>query len=178
LLRLELFEALARKRACRDFTAEPVSKDAIDGLLRAAKRAPTASNIPYRHFIFIDDKRVIKAIRQISPSFLANPPAVIVIFTDLRVALEKTGKVAEYSSLVDAGAAGENILLAATSLGLGSQFTMISHMAGIRKVLGLPDYCRVDLIIPIGHAKEGVKSSKARKDANMVYRNQYGVAYE
>ena len=175
---MEFTEVLAKKKACREFKDEPVPKDALDQLLRAAKRAPTASNIPYRHFMLIDDRRVIKAVRQISPSFMANPPAIIVVFTDLRVALEKTGRVAEFSSLVDAGAAGENVLLAATNLGLGSQFTMISHMAGIRKVLGLPDHCRVDLIIPIGFPAEGAKSSKARKGANMVYHNQYGVTYE
>lgn len=169
---------LSKKKACRDFTDAPVPKDALDRILRAAKRAPTASNIPYRHFILVDDKRVIQAIKQVSPSFLANPPIVLIIFTDLKVALEKTGRVAEYSSLVDAGASGENVLLAATDSGLGSQFTMISHMAAIRKVLGLPDYCRVDLIIPIGHPKEGARSSKARKGANVVFHNQYGVIYE
>lgn len=175
---MEFTEVLAKKKACREFTDEPVSKDALDQLLRAAKRAPTASNIPYRHFILVDDARVIRAVRQMSPSFLANPPAIIVVFTDLRIALECTGRVAQFSSLVDAGAAGENILLAATDLGLGSQFTMISHMAGIRKVLGLPNHCRVDLIIPIGHPVEGARSSKARSGANMVYHNQYGAAYE
>ena len=175
---MEFFDTLARKKACRDFTEEPVSEDQLHRLLYAAKRAPTASNIPYRHFILVDDSRVIRAIKQMSPSFLANPRVIIVVFTDMKVALEKTGRVAEFSSLVDAGASGENILLAATDLGLGSQFTMISHMAGIRKVLGLPDHCRVDLIIPIGYPAKGAKSSKARKGANAVYHNQYGVVYE
>jgi nitroreductase len=177
-LKMDFFEVLLKKRACRDFTSESVPKEKIDRLLKAAKRAPTASNIPYRHYVFVDDKRVIKAIREISPSFMADPPVVLVIFSDLRIALEKTGRVAEFSSLVDAGASGENVLLAATELGLGSQFTMISHMAGIRKVLALPDYCRVDLIIPLGYAKEGSKSTKARTGANIVYHNQYGDLYE
>lgn len=175
---MEFFEVLSKKKACRDFTNSPVTKEALDQIIHAAKRAPTASNIPYRHYIVVDDKRVLKAITQISPSFLANSPVVLIIFTDLRIALEKVGSIAEVSSLVDAGASGENVLLAATDLGLGSQFTMISHMAGIRKVLGLPEYCRVDLIIPIGNPKEGTKSAKARKGANLVYHNQYGVPYE
>jgi nitroreductase len=176
---LELFEALAKKRACREFREEePVAKEYLEKILWAAKRAPTASNIPYRHFILIDDKKVIKAIRQISPSFLANPTAVIVIFTDLKIAREKVGRIAEYSSLVDAGASGENILLAATDLGLGSQFTMISHMAGIRKVLGLPESCRVDLISPLGDPARSARSTRARVGANRVYHNQFGVLYE
>jgi nitroreductase len=174
---MSLFEVLSKKKACRDFTDTPVSKEVLDRIIHAAKRAPTASNIPYRHFILVDDKRVLNAIRQISPSFLANSPFALVIFTDLKMAREKVGRVGEYSSLVDAGASGENVLLAATSFGLGSQFTMISHMSGIRKILSLPDYCRVDLIIPLGYPKEGTKSFKARREANRVYHNQYGVEY-
>jgi len=175
---MELFQALAKRRACREFSEDNVPKEMIDKLIYAASRAPTASNIPYRHVIVIDDPKVIRSVRQISPSLLANPPALFVIFTDLRVALEKTGRVAEISSLVDSGASGENVLLAATDLGLGSQFTMISSMSGIRKILNLPDHCRVDLIIPIGFPAPRAKSVKPRSGANKVYYNQFGKVYE
>jgi nitroreductase len=175
---VELFQVLIRRRACREFKKEPVPKDLVDKLVYAASRAPTASNIPYRHFIVIDNPRVIRSVKQISPSLLADPPLLIVVFTDLRTALEKTGRVAEFSSLVDSGAAGENILLEATELGLGSQFTMISAMEGIRRILRLPNYCRVDLIIPIGYPQKQIISVKPRKGANKVYHNQYGELFE
>ena len=123
---MELFEALARKRACRTFSKELVPADLVRQLIYAFTRAPTASNRPYRHCIVIDDANVIRAVRRVSPSLLADPPLLFIVFTDLEVALHRTGKVAEFSSLVDSGAAGENVLLAATALGLGSQFTMIS----------------------------------------------------
>ena len=91
------------------------------------------------------------------------------------MALDKVGRVAERCSLVDAGAAGENVLLAATALGLGSQFTMIAAMAGIQTILGLPAHCRIDLIIPIGISAPSAKSIKQHKTANQVYHNRYGV---
>lgn len=172
---MDLFDALARKRACRHFTKEPVSREHLQKLVYAAGRAPTASNRPYRHCILVDDPRVIRAIREISPSLLADPPVLLIIFTDMEVALAGVGRVAERASMVDAGAAGENVLLAATALNLGSQFTMISVMAGIRTILGLPEHCRVDLIIPIGHPSSPSKSVKASEKANLVYHNQYGV---
>jgi nitroreductase len=172
---MDLFEALARKRACRHFTKEPVSAEDLQKLVYAAGRAPTASNRPYRHCILVDDPRVIRAVREISPSLVADPPVLLIIFTDMEVALAGVGRVAERASLVDAGAAGENVLLAATALGLGSQFAMISVMAGIRTILGLPEHCRVDLILPIGHPASTAKSVKASEKANLVYRNQYGV---
>jgi len=176
---LELESALQERRACRNFKQDKVPKSLVNKLIYAASRAPTASNIPCRHFIIVDDPKIIKSIKQISPSLLANPPMLFVIFTDLKIALEKTGKVAELSSLVDSGASGENVLLEATNLKLGSQFTMISSMAGIRTILGLPEYCRVDLIIPIGYpAVTHPKSVKARPGANVSYHNRFGDQYD
>jgi nitroreductase len=63
---MDLFDALARKRACRPFTKEPVSSEELRKLVYAAGRAPAASNRPYRHCILVDDPRVIQAIGQIS----------------------------------------------------------------------------------------------------------------
>jgi nitroreductase len=173
-----LFETLQRRRACRNYKKDTVPKQLIEKILFSAKKAPTASNVPYRHFILVDDERVIQSLRQISPSLSADPPLILVIFTDLRIAKGRVGRVGEISSLVDSGASGENILLAATSLGLGSQFTMISAMAGIRKILSLPEYCRVDLIIPLGYPNGYPKSHPPQEGANLVFHNQYGVPYE
>jgi len=174
---MDLFDALKLKRACREYTKEAIPRESVEQLVYALGRAPTASNRPYRHCLVVDDPAVISAIRQISPSLLADPPLLIVIYTDLEVASEKVGRVAERCSAVDAGAAGENVLLAATALGLGSQFTMISAMAGVQAVLGLPRHCRVDLIIPVGKPAGTPKSVKQHPEANRVYHNQFGVPY-
>jgi nitroreductase len=174
---MELFEALARRRACRSFRDKPVPRELIEKLTYAAKRAPTACNAPYRHVLVVDDPRVIKGVKLMSPSLLANPPVLLLIMTDLEE-VEKTGPLAERSSYIDSGAAGQNVLLAATELGLGSQFTMIPAMAGIREILGLPGHYRVDLIIPIGYPENSAIGIKARKGANRVYHNQFGVSYE
>jgi len=154
---MELSEVLARRRAYREFREDPVSRELMDKLTNALKRAPTACNAPYRHAIVVDDQRIIRAIKLVSPSLLANPPVLLVIVTDLKEAIEKTGPLAERSSYIDSGAAGQNVLLAATELGLGSQFTMIPAMAGIREILQLPGHYRVDLIIPIGYPQNSAK---------------------
>ena len=174
---MELSQALAKRKAVREYKQDPVPLELVEKLCYAARRAPTACNAPYRHVIAIDDPRVIKAIQLVSPSLLANPPLLLVIITDLHEAIEKTGPLAEKTSYVDSGAAGENILLVATELGLGSQFTMIPSQAGIREILKLPDHYRVDLIIPIGFPdiSKKKKPTKSRAGANSVFHNQFGV---
>lgn len=174
---MDLFEVFTRKRACRKFTDEPVSQEHIDRLLYAASWAPIASNRPYRHCIVVDDPRVIKAIQQISPSLQTKAPLLLVIYSDLEIAHSSVGLVGDRCTAVDAGAAGENVLLAATALGLGAQFTMISAMTGIRTILGLPPHCRVDLVIPIGHPERTLPPLSAEKPnpAQRVFHNQFGV---
>ncbi len=175
---METFEALARRRTCRDFSKDMVTREILEKLLYAASRAPTACNAPYRHFLIVDDPRVIKSIRQLSPSLLADPPILIIIVVDLRVAIQGTGPLAEFSAYVDSGAAGQNILLAAADLGLGAQFTMIPVMSGIREILDLPSHFRVDLIIPIGYPRKDSKGGvKAPRNANLVFRNRFGEKY-
>jgi nitroreductase len=175
---MDLFDALKNRRACRAFLKEPVADAAIGQLLNAAARAPTASNRPYRHCVLVDDPNIIRALRMVSPSLLADPPLLLIIVTDLAVATERTGRVGEVAALVDAGAAGENVLLAATALGLGSQFTMISAQAGIRVILGLPEHVRVDVIIPLGLPDGPVRSVKPPAGANPVHHNQFGRPYD
>jgi len=88
--------------------------------------------------------------------------------------LERVGRVGLLSSSIDSGAAGENIWLAATNLGLGTQFTMISAMAGIRPILGLSDHVRVDLIMPVGLADPGARPRRLPRAVTPLHYNQYG----
>lgn len=175
---MELLEALAKRRTYRQFLPEPLVPGTVDRLLFAAGRAPTASNVPYREVIVVDDPAVIRAVKQIHPALLGTPPLLLVIITNVPLALKRVGRVGELSSLIDSGAAGENILLAATDLGLGSQFTMISSMAGIRRVLGLPDHYRVDLVIPVGHRAAGAPTTRSARPDAPVHHNQHGAPYE
>ncbi len=167
-------DVIARRRACRDYVRDPVPEEMLNRLVEAAQRAPTASNVPYRHLMIVDDPRVIAAIRQISAALLADPPALLILLTDVRMAVERVGRVGQLSSMIDSGAAGENVWLLATELGLGTQFTMISAMAGIRAILDLPEHLRVDLIMPVGTPAPKVARRSPPRVANPVHRNRYG----
>jgi len=171
---MELAETLRRRRSVRRYAPDPVPEELLERLVAAANRAPTASNVPYREILVVDDPRIVRAIRQISPAMLANPPALLVVLTDLRMAVERIGPCGPICSLVDSGAAGENVLLAAVDEGLGAQFTMISAMAGIRVILGLPEHVRVDLLIPVGYPAPGPPVRGSGRPVFRVHRNQYG----
>jgi nitroreductase len=83
---LEFDRVLRRRRTCRDFLTDPVPPETLERLADAAQRASTASNVPYRHVMIVDDPRVIRAVKQVSAALLADPPALLVLFTDVRMA--------------------------------------------------------------------------------------------
>jgi len=61
----ELYDALMTTRAMRRFSAEPVSDDTIEAILRAAVQAPSGGNIQPYQFLVVTDPAKRRAIADI-----------------------------------------------------------------------------------------------------------------
>ena len=60
---MEFMELLSRRRSCRRYTAEPVSREALDALLLAANAAPIGSNRTEDiHLTVVTDRSVLDAL--------------------------------------------------------------------------------------------------------------------
>jgi nitroreductase len=172
---LSFFDVAHKRRACRNFKSDPVPREMVDKVLDAARRAPTASNGAYRRLMVVDDPRLIKVIRQVSPSLIAKPPALLLILTDLAIARRTAGKLGDICGFIDSGAAAENATLACTALGLGSGFARSNVDAAIREVLDLPDSYRCDVVMPFGYPEDNLPPPvKRRQDADLVFHDKFG----
>jgi nitroreductase len=170
-----VFDALRRRRMHRAFTEEPVTDEPLERLAWAASRAPMGGNQLMRRIIVVTDPRRVRALRSVTPSFGATGTvAVMILCTDLAVAAERMGALGrDLLSLVDAGAAAENIALAAPALGLGVSFIRSANDAALRRVLKLPEYIRPDMMIAIGHPiPRPPAAARARHPA--IDRDQFG----
>jgi len=175
---MEFFEALKNRRAIRDFAAEPVPDELLRKLAYAARRAPTGGNTPYRRILIVRDRKTIRLIKQVSPGILGTPAALVVIFTDLQVTKE-LGKLGNLCATIDAGAAAENVALAAADLGLGACFTKSYSEAGVKEILNIPEDYRTEVILQIGHpATAQPRPMRPRKGADAVYLDRFGRAWE
>lgn len=175
---MELFESLKRRRAVRDFTQEPLSDDVLKKLVYAARRAPTGGNTPYRRILVVKDWKTIRLVKQVSPGILGTPTALMVIFTDMNVATE-LGKLGSICSTIDAGAAAENVSLAAADLGIGACLTKSYSEAGVKEILNIPDNCRTEVMLQLGHPKEEQpRSMRPRKGADTIYLDRYGQSWD
>jgi hypothetical protein len=108
----EVLEFIFRRRSVRKFTGDPVPKEKIEALLRAAMAAPSARNRQPWEFLVITDREKIREVCTAHPyaKFGVDAGAVII----------PLGKPAGNFYFFQDMAAVENLLLAAANLGLGA----------------------------------------------------------
>jgi nitroreductase len=170
-----VLEAMRRRRMHRAFTEAAVTDDQLEQLAWASSRAPMGGNQLMRRIVVVTDPPRVRSLRSVTPSFGATGNvAVMILCTDTEVALERMGTLgADLLSLVDAGAAAENVALAAPALGLGVSFIRSANDAALRRVLDLPAHVRPDMMIAIGHPVPRPPAA-ARVRRPEIYRDAFG----
>jgi nitroreductase len=170
----DVFEAIGKRRMHRAFADDPVEEEALARLVWAASKAPMGGAELVRRILVVTDPALVKTVRQVTPSFLANAPAIIVICTDCERAEASMGlQGRDILSLLDAGAAAENIALAAPALGLGVSFVRSANEAALREVLELPEFVRPDILVGVGRPAPR-PSPSVRAPKPVVFRDRFG----
>lgn len=151
---MKVMEAILKRRSIRQFTNQPIAKDDLTTLLRAAMMAPTARNCQEWEFVVVRDKNTFKEMMHVHPyaKMLEQAACAIIVCGNTQ------REHAPGYWMADCGAATQNILLAATSLGIGSVWLGVypneERMNGLAQILGLPDYVKPLNIIALGYPAE------------------------
>ncbi len=151
---MKVMEAILKRRSIRQFTNQPIAKDDLTTLLRAAMMAPTARNCQEWEFIVVHNKETFKKMMHVHPyaKMLEQADCAIVVCGNIQ------REHAPGYWMADCGAATQNILLAATALGIGSVWLGVypneERMNGLAQILGLPDYVKPLNIIALGYPNE------------------------
>lgn len=106
------------RRSVRKYEKREIPEEMFTDLFEAAMAAPSAVAKDPWHFILVRDRKTLDKIVEILPNgqMLRQAPAAVIVCGDINKANLK-----EVSYMLqDLSAAVENILLAATALGLGS----------------------------------------------------------
>jgi nitroreductase len=190
------FDVVARQRACRSFSEEPVDDETIARILTAATFAPSAENKQPWEFVVVRDADTRAAIGDLSrraweargrafsetrltPAMLADvdrgatggvadAPVNIVVCADVHRGLEATIP----SSIFPAT---QNLLLAATALGLGSALTTITtgFRAEMQTMLGLPEHVWPVALVPLGHPARPLGPPRRAPFTDRTHRDRY-----
>ena len=164
-----LIGLIKKRRTIRKFGPEPIPQDYIDKVIDAARWAPSAANTQPWEFVIVKDNEMKKemgiAVSEtaelrvegkvpVQPYFVEASVLLVVCGDPRLMEACPTGDVREELFTSSLAAAIQNMLLAATALGLGgSVWGTVGPLAAIRikDLLNIPQVLKVRAIIPLGY---------------------------
>ena len=162
---------LFQRRSIRHYEPRPVEPAKVELLLKAAMAAPSACNNQPWEFVVVTEPAGMDAIREELPMARYNAPMAIAVCGNTRLCPGTKGLW-----VLDCSAALQNILLAATALGLGSVWIGVHGVAPfvvkVQRLLGLPDHVEPLGIAYVGYAAEA-KDARTQYNAKRIYQEIY-----
>jgi len=174
---MDVFEAIKSRRSIRAFTEDPVSEEEVEKLIEAARSAPSAGNIQPWEFVVVREPERKKGLCEaaLDQTFIEEAPVLIVVCANVWRSGQGYGsRGVNLYSLQDTAAATQNMLLAATALGLATCWVGAFQEEQARKILNIPDGVRPVAIIPIGHAAEKPSPRSRRQLDRIIHHETYG----
>lgn len=174
---MDVYEAILKRRTIRKYKQDPIPTDVLEKLVNAARLAPSGANLQPIKYVVITDAELLPKVFSMTrwaayiapkgtPQAGEEPTAYIAILADKEI--RATG----YDS--DAGAAIENLLLAAVGEGIGSCWLGSIDRNGLSELLQVPERYHIHSLIALGYPAESsvvedaVDSIKYYKDENGV----------
>ncbi|MBN1613995.1 MAG: SagB/ThcOx family dehydrogenase [Deltaproteobacteria bacterium] len=180
--KMTLEEALKKRESIRDFSSKSLNEDELSQLLWAAqgttrnwggRTAPSAGALfPLEIYVVLkegvfhyaskdhhllriadQDRRNALASAALGQDCVREAPSVIVITAVYERLARKYGTRAERYAKMEAGHAGQNLLLQAASLGLGAVPVGAFDDERVHRVLNLPEKHAPLYLIPLGHKR-------------------------
>jgi nitroreductase len=166
----ELLDVMYSRRSIREFGDEPVSDEQVAAMLKAGMAAPSAQNLQPWHFVVVRKRKKLDALSEVHKyaHMLAKAPLAIIVCGDEDVSSKHW--------VEDTCAATQNILLAATALGLGGVWVSLypkkKHQKQVRELLDIPDHVGVLCALAIGHPAEK-KKARTQYDPERVHDEEW-----
>ena len=151
---MNTIDAIITRRSIRKYKNILIENSTVLELLKAGMYAPSARNVQPWYFVYTDKRDKLDELSEIHPyaKMLKEASLAILVCGDLEI--EKT-----FSYIIqDCSAATQNILLAATDIGLGSVWLGIQpredRIQNMKSYFNLPDHIIPVSLIAIGYPDE------------------------
>ena len=188
---MEFADVVRRRRMVRNYTGDPVSRDALERILDVARRAPSAGNTQGQSFVVLTDEAVRRRVADLAGEqeyvaagfdpWISRAGALVVVCVSEQAYHDRyrePDKVDDEGNemdwpvpfwWVDAGAAMMAILYAAVDEGLAAGFLGVHAIPELEAELGIPPEVDPIGIVTIGHPAPDRRSgslARGRKPAS------------
>lgn len=145
---MDALEAIRTKRMIRTFARRPLEPAHLEAILDAGRHAGSSKNTQRWDFVVVDDPAQLQALSKVGPyaGHLAGAAVAVAIVTP-----DPRGPGSPLSVVWDSGAAAENMMLAAWSLGIGSCPATVYEPDLARRLLGYPDDLDCEHLLSFGY---------------------------
>ncbi|MFH1619772.1 MAG: nitroreductase family protein [bacterium] len=153
---MDALEAIKSRHSIRNFDGKPVKKEDIAILVDAGRTAPSALAVHPWEFVAVTGRESLTRLSEICDhgKFIKSAGAALVVLcADTKYFLE------------DGCASTENILVAASALGIGSCWVAgdkKDYAPKILEMLGAPEGFRLVSVIALGYSAEKVSGVQKR----------------
>lgn len=158
----ELLDTIVQRRSVRRYKEKLFPMEELTSLVEAARWAPSAGNSQPWEFVLVNEEKMVRALKSVSPGWLKPAPAVIVVCINED---RKTNW-----SLMDVGAAMQNILLYAHSKDYGCCPIGSFVVETVKELLELPKNLEPVLFITVGFGDEKPQPTKRLSSDELVFR--------
>lgn len=166
----DLLDLMESRRSIWDFTDEDVTDEQVEAMLKAAMAAPSVQDLAPWHFVVVRKRKLLNKLAQAQKraSVLEKAPMAIVVCGD--------EEISNRHWVGDTGAATQNLLLAATAVGLGGVWIGLypnkKRQKYVRELLDIPDRMGVLCVVGLGHPAEK-KEAISRYNAERVHQESW-----
>ena len=148
---METWDALRTRRDVRHFTEQPVPDNALDRILEAGRRAPSAGNWQPWDFVLVTNHAQLVELAKVSQSatHVAGAAAAIAV-----VAPEPSDDRPSALLHYDLGQATYAMTVAAADLGVGTGHAAPADQNQARAVLGFPEGRFLAYLLSVGYPSD------------------------
>jgi nitroreductase len=161
---MDVLEAIHQRRSIRDFVDRPVPDEVIWQVIEAGTWAPSAGNMQAWEFVVVKDSQARRKVVDTTDAgitaragvntqeWLMDAPVIVVVCYDVKRMGGRYGqKGRELMTKLDCMGCVENMMLAATDLGLGSCCLIGFEPQALKEALPIPKELTPLLLVAMGY---------------------------
>jgi len=178
---MDIFESITSRRSIRKYISKPVEDEKVLKMIDAAHWAPSAGNLQEWQFIVVRDqgRKLQLSEAALGQYWIAQASVVIVVCTrDEKVTRIYGNEGKKRFVYLDAGMAIQNMLLTASSMGLGACCVGSFDYAAVGRILKIPDGITIHAVIPIGYPAEKPNVPHRLGIESMTFFEEHGRMWE
>ena len=149
-------DVVLSRTSVRRFVDRPVEHEKVGKILEIARYSPSAGNVQNWVFLVVEslEQRERIAVACLKQKWIASAPILIVVCDETEKITKMYEKRAELYRVQNCAMAAYSLLLAATSVGLGSCLVSAFDEEAVKDILKLPESVIPEAVIPIGYPFE------------------------